>query len=170
MASKNIHSHISKVLDLYHFYTSSFLQLQQLSLPGFEKLHRELGQDHCQQVQDWVRFLHINNMEVSMENIFIGNKNVSYYQKLEDDKRQKDLPEFLMDMTNDAINKEESLQESFEDEETVFVHLRDQEILDIRLGSLEFCKEMLEDVKEKTMELEEMDKVVKNLEIRGALE
>ena len=105
-----------------------------------------------------------------MENIFLGNKNVSYYQKLEDDKMQKDLPEFLMDMTNDAINKEESLQESFKDEETVFVHLRDQEILGIRLGSLEFCKEMLEDVKEKTMELEEVDKVVNNLEIRGALE
>ena len=38
------------------------------------------------------------------------------------------------------------------------------------LWSLEFCKEMLEDVQGKTMELEEVDKVVNNLEIRGALE
>ena len=72
--------------------------------------------------------------------------------------------------TSDAIKKEESLQESFKDEYTVFVHLRDHEILGIRLGSLEFCKEMLEDVQEKTMELEEVDKVVNNLEMRGALE
>ena len=95
-----------------------------------------------------------------MENIFLGNKNVSYFQQMANDTRQKDLPEFLMDMTIDAISKEESLQESFKDEETVFVHLRDQEILGIRLGSLEFCKEMLEDVQEKTMELEEVDRLL----------
>ena len=105
-----------------------------------------------------------------MENIFLSNKNVSYFQQMEEVKRQKDLPEFLMDMTNDAINKEESLQESFKDEDAVFVHMRDHEIFGIRLGSLEFCKEMLEDVQEKTMELEEVDKVVNNLEMRGALE
>ena len=105
-----------------------------------------------------------------MENIFLSNKNVSYFQQMEEVKRQKDLPEFLMDMTNDAINKEESLQEAFKDEDGVFVHLRDHENFGIRLGSLEFCTEMLEVVQEKTMELEEVDKVVINMEIRGALE
>ena len=104
-----------------------------------------------------------------MENIFIGNNMMSYYQQMEEDKKKNDLPAFLKKLTEEAISKEEILQDTFKDEESVFVHLRDQEILGIRLGSLEFCKELLEDVKWKTVELEEVDKMVNNLDVNSEI-
>ena len=166
-ASKTIHSYMSQVLDIYHFYTSSYLHLRP-HLPGFKRLHHQLGQDHCEQVQDWVRFLHINHMEVCMENIFLGNMHVHYFKQMEEErKQQKDMLEFLMKVTEDAINKEESLFRALVNEETTFVHLRDQEMLGIRLGSLEFCKEKLEEVKGNNLGLQEVDIMVEELEVRG---
>ena len=99
-----------------------------------------------------------------MEDIFLDNTSISisYHKKMKEELSFKPHLDVLKKVTNEALRKEESLQETLTTQPTVFVHLRDQEILGIRIGSLEFCKEMLDEVGD-DYKLEEVDKMVLDL-------
>ena len=88
-----------------------------------------------------------------------------YFKQMEEDKQKKNALEFLVKVTNDAIKKETNLQAAFKEEETVFpfVHLSGQTRLGIRMGTLEFSKEKLKEVKYKDMELHLVDKIMEEL-------
>ena len=107
----------------------------------------------------------MSNMDVCMENIFLDNKHVHYFKQMEEDKQKKDALEFLVKLTDDAIEKENNLHEAFKEEDTVFpfVHLSGQVGLGIRMGTLEFSREKLEEVKYKDMELHLVDKIMEEL-------
>ena len=98
----------------------------------------------------------MSNMDVCMENIFLDNKHVHYFKQMEEDKQKKDALEFLVKLTDDAIEKENNLHE---DTVFSFVHLSGQIGLGIRMGTLEFSKEKLKEVKYKDKELHLVDKI-----------
>ena len=103
-------------------------------------------------------------MEIQMENIFTSNKSVHYHEEMTLEKEKRTEVDFLLKVTENALLKEQTLFQDISGKENIFVHLKNQEMVGLRCGALEVCKEHLVEINE--LRLEEVDKkLIQKLDI-----
>ena len=108
-------------------------------------------------------------MEIQLENIFLSNKSVHYHDELVLEKEERTKVDFLLKVTEDALRKEQALHQDISGKDNIFVHLKNQEMVGLRCGALEVCKEHLVEIND--LRLEEVDKkLIQKLDILSGKE
>ena len=80
------------------------------------------------------------------------------------EKEKRTEVDFLLKVTENALIKEQALFQDISGKENIFVHLKNQEMVGLRCGALEVCKEHLVEINE--LRLEEVDKkLIQKLDI-----
>ncbi|XP_023341199.1 uncharacterized protein LOC111711159 [Eurytemora carolleeae] len=104
---ETINDCILKEMEMSHTYIAATVQciaLMNPNLPGFANVTRQLGVEHSDRAQGWIRYLRTCDYEVSMEKFLTPMKT----QDL-NDMKEGSAGELLLHALNQAVEKEEEL-------------------------------------------------------------
>jgi hypothetical protein len=150
---------------MWHFYTSLHLSLKDERLLGLEGLTRELGRQHCDHAQEWVRYLHQMEREVLVEELLWESESVSYCQQMREELKKGGVLGLLIPRLQEAVHKEERLFHLLIDEKTLVVQGQDTHCdqFGARLGSLEHSLNHLMAVRSEDKDLGTADLLISEL-------